>query len=96
MGPFIGVANSVELLGDERFWNAMRVTPVYMLGAVPLQIGVHPELEPLPTIDELRERWNVEWAAVDGWLPGVTDGFVGSAGLADAAARHQSREAAPG
>jgi ketosteroid isomerase-like protein len=36
-----------------------------------------PELEPLPTIDELRERWDVEWAAVDAWLPTVTDGFVG-------------------
>ena len=36
-----------------------------------------PEKEPLPTIDELRERWEVEWAAVDAWLPGMTDGFVG-------------------
>ncbi|MDQ3689057.1 MAG: hypothetical protein M3406_03300, partial [Chloroflexota bacterium] len=32
---------------------------------------------PLPTIDELRERWNEEWAAVDAWLPTLTDGFVG-------------------
>lgn len=38
--PFIGGANYVELLGDERFWNAMRVTAVYTLGAVPLQIGL--------------------------------------------------------
>ena len=36
-----------------------------------------PELEPLPTIDELRERWEAEWAAVDAWLPTLTDGFVG-------------------
>ncbi len=36
-----------------------------------------PELEPLPTIDDLRERWEAEWAAVDAWLPTVTDGFVG-------------------
>jgi len=36
-----------------------------------------PEREPLPTIDQLRERWEVEWAAVDAWLPAVTDGFVG-------------------
>jgi uncharacterized damage-inducible protein DinB len=36
-----------------------------------------PELESLPTIDELRERWETEWAAVDAWLPTVTDGFVG-------------------
>jgi uncharacterized damage-inducible protein DinB len=35
-----------------------------------------PEREPLPTIDQLRERWDTEWAAVDAWLPTVTDGFV--------------------
>jgi uncharacterized damage-inducible protein DinB len=35
-----------------------------------------PEREPLPTIDELRDRWDAEWAAVDAWLPTVTDGFV--------------------
>ena len=38
-----------------------------------------PRLEdaPLPTVDELRDRWEAEWAAVDAWLPTVTDGFVG-------------------
>jgi uncharacterized damage-inducible protein DinB len=25
---------------------------------------------------EFRERWDAEWAAVDVWLPTVTDGFV--------------------
>lgn len=35
-----------------------------------------PEREPLPTIEQLRERWDVEWAAVDAWLPTVTDDFV--------------------
>ena len=35
-----------------------------------------PEDEPLPTIDKLRERWETEWAAVDAWLPILTDGFV--------------------
>lgn len=35
-----------------------------------------PELEPLPSIDELRARWDEEWAAVDAWLPTVTDRFV--------------------
>jgi uncharacterized damage-inducible protein DinB len=30
----------------------------------------------LPTIEELRERWEVEWAAVDAWLPTLTDDFV--------------------
>ena len=38
--------------------------------------GPEPEREPLPTIDQLRERWEAEWAAVDAWLPTVTDGFV--------------------
>jgi hypothetical protein len=28
-----------------------------------------PELEPLPTIDELRERWEAERAAIDASLP---------------------------
>lgn len=35
-----------------------------------------PELEPLPTIAEVRERWDAEWAIVDAWLPTVTEGFV--------------------
>ena len=35
-----------------------------------------PEEEPPPTIEELRERWDVEWEAVDAWLPTVTDAFV--------------------
>ncbi len=39
--------------------------------------GPSPEDEPLPTVDELRERWEAEWAAADAWLPSVTDEFVG-------------------
>jgi uncharacterized damage-inducible protein DinB len=39
--------------------------------------GPSPELEPLPTVDEPREHWEAEWAAVDAWLPTVTDDFVG-------------------
>jgi uncharacterized damage-inducible protein DinB len=35
-----------------------------------------PELEPIPTIDDLRERWDAEWVVVDEWLPTVTDDFV--------------------
>ncbi|HEX6869428.1 MAG TPA: DinB family protein [Candidatus Limnocylindrales bacterium] len=35
-----------------------------------------PEREPLPTVDELRARWEAEWVAVDAWLPTLTDGFV--------------------
>ena len=38
--------------------------------------GPEPELEPLLTIDELRERWHAEWVAVDAWLPTLTDGLV--------------------
>src|SRR6266487_4882520 len=40
---------------------------------------VKPELEPLPTIDELRARWEAEWAAVDPWLQTLSDGFVANA-----------------
>lgn len=36
-----------------------------------------PEREPLPTIEELCERWEGEWAAVDAWLPTVSEDFVG-------------------
>lgn len=35
-----------------------------------------PEAEPLPTVDELRERWDAEWAATDEWLATVADDFV--------------------
>ena len=35
-----------------------------------------PELEPLPTIGELHERWDEEWAVTDAWLPTLTDTFV--------------------
>ena len=38
--------------------------------------GPEPELEPLPTIDELKERWAAEWAVVDAWLPTLSDGFI--------------------
>jgi len=34
------------------------------------------KLEPLPTIDEVRERWQAEWVAVDAWLPPLTDEVV--------------------
>jgi uncharacterized damage-inducible protein DinB len=35
--------------------------------------GPHPEDEPLPTVQELRDRWKDEWAATDAWLATVTD-----------------------
>jgi ABC-type sugar transport system permease subunit len=36
--PFVGVANYGELMRDDRFWNALRVTAVYTVGSVPVQI----------------------------------------------------------
>lgn len=35
-----------------------------------------PERDPLPTVDQLRGLWEVEWAATDAWLTTLTDGFV--------------------
>ena len=35
-----------------------------------------PESEPLPTIQQLGERWEAEWAVTAAWLPAVTDEFV--------------------
>ncbi len=41
--------------------------------------GPSPEREPLPSVDDLRARWEAEWAAVDAWLPQLTEEFVGYA-----------------
>ena len=38
--------------------------------------GPSPERDPLPAVDELRDRWTTEWSAVDAWLPTLSDGFV--------------------
>lgn len=38
--------------------------------------GPAPEGEPLPMTDQLLERWDAEWAAVDEWLPTLTDEFM--------------------
>lgn len=38
--------------------------------------GPRAEDEPLPPVAELKERWDAEWAAVDAWLPTLTDGFL--------------------
>jgi uncharacterized damage-inducible protein DinB len=35
-----------------------------------------PEAEPLPSVEQLRQRWEEEWAAVDAWLPTLTEGFI--------------------
>ncbi len=39
-------------------------------------IEPEPELEPLPSIDELRARWVAEWDAVDAWLPSLDDDYL--------------------
>ncbi len=39
--------------------------------------GPEPENEALPSVGELRERWDAEWDAVDAWLPELSDDFVG-------------------
>ncbi|HVM30370.1 MAG TPA: DinB family protein [Candidatus Limnocylindrales bacterium] len=36
-----------------------------------------PERDPLPSVEELRQRWQAEWEATDAWLEGLTDAFVG-------------------
>jgi uncharacterized damage-inducible protein DinB len=38
--------------------------------------GPSPEGEPLLSIDELRRRWEAEWATVDAWLAGLDDDFA--------------------
>jgi uncharacterized damage-inducible protein DinB len=38
--------------------------------------GPHPEGEALPSVPELRQRWEDEWTAVDAWLPTLSDDFV--------------------
>ena len=37
---FVGAANYGELVRDARFWNALRVTAIYTVATVPLQIGI--------------------------------------------------------
>ena len=37
---FVGAANYAELVGDDRFWNALRVTAVYTVASVPLQVAL--------------------------------------------------------
>ena len=36
-----------------------------------------PEAGPVLTIEQVRDAWAAEWAAVDAWLPTLTEGFVG-------------------
>jgi uncharacterized damage-inducible protein DinB len=78
-------------VGDELWTRADVVGERGLGGILTHQLGAHqrwrhgfqetgespePEDEPLPTIDELRLRWDDEWRAVDAWLPTLTDGFI--------------------
>jgi len=38
--------------------------------------GPRPERDPLPTMEELRQRWDDEWSAVDAWLATLSDDFL--------------------
>jgi ABC-type sugar transport system permease subunit len=38
--PFVGLANYAELLGDSRFWNALRNTVIFTAVTVPIQVIV--------------------------------------------------------
>ena len=38
--------------------------------------GPRPENDPLPTVEQLRDRWDAEWRLVDAWLATLSDGFV--------------------
>ncbi|MGH2585425.1 MAG: DinB family protein [Dehalococcoidia bacterium] len=82
-GPDPAVWTRTNAIGDRSLGSVL----VHHLGAsqrwrIALQTqgaseGPEPEREPLPTIDELRERWEAEWAAVDAWLPAIMEGFLG-------------------
>jgi uncharacterized damage-inducible protein DinB len=74
---------------DEATWSAPNAIDERGLGAILVhQFGAHgrwriglsggsgriqPEREPLPTIAELRSRWDAEWRALDAWLDTLDD-----------------------
>lgn len=59
----------VHHLGSSQRWRNL-------FEARPTDEGSRLELQPLPTVDELRVRWEAEWAAVDAWLQTLRDGAV--------------------
>jgi len=59
----------VHHLGASRRWRKS-------FEGQPIEDADRPERQPLPTVDELCRRWKEEWAAVDAWLPTLTDDFV--------------------
>ena len=78
---------------DEPVWSASNAIGDLGLGAILVhQLGAHgrwriglsggsgrsrPEEEPLPTIAELRSRWEAEWQALDAWLDTLDDTALG-------------------
>ena len=77
---------------DEAAWSASNAIGDRGLGAILIhQLGAHgrwriglsgggerfaPEREPLPTIAELRSRWEAEWRALDAWLDRLDDAVL--------------------
>jgi uncharacterized damage-inducible protein DinB len=77
---------------DDETWSAPNAIDERGLGAILVhQLGAHqrwrhaisqssgdphPEDEPLPTLAELRGRWEQEWRDFDGFLDGVDDALL--------------------
>src|SRR5262245_52634150 len=61
----------VHHLGSSQRWRNL-------FEGSPTDETVNLELRPLLTVDELRARWETEWAAVDAWLRTLTDDAVAS------------------
>lgn len=77
---------------DEAAWSAPNAIGDLGLGAILVhQLGAHgrwriglsggsgrfePEREPLPTVAQLRSRWEVEWQALDAWLDRLDDAVL--------------------
>ena len=77
---------------DEAVWGATGVVGDRGLGAILVhQLGAYqrwrhglsgsgqsprPEREPLPAPGALAAAWPVEWAAIDAWLDGLSDGWL--------------------
>jgi len=56
----------VHHLGSSRRWGKL-------FDGKPIDEGDKLELQPMLAVDELRAGWEEEWAAVDAWLPILTD-----------------------
>lgn len=81
---------------SEAAWSAPNAIGELGLGEILVhQLGAHgrwriglsggtdrfrPEREPLPTVAELRSRWEAEWRALDAWLDTLDDAALGQVG----------------